>query len=67
MASRFGGMTVNERLHASGLMADFDEAVERGDFQRVRSLLAEVDLNEASIGPILERLGLFAKAPDRSS
>lgn len=58
MENKFSGMTVNERLYVSGLMDEFDKAVEEGDVDRVRSILTRVELNEESIEPILEQLGL---------
>jgi molecular chaperone GrpE (heat shock protein) len=58
MDNKFGGMTVNERLYVSGLMDDFDRAVQQRDVERVRSILTKVELSEESIEPILERLGL---------
>ena len=41
----FGGMTVNERLYAAGLLDAFDAAVERGDKDEVIRLLQRVDLS----------------------
>jgi len=58
MENKYAGMTVNERLYVSGLMDEFDKAVEEGDIDRVRSILRDVELTEESIRPILERLGL---------
>jgi hypothetical protein len=59
MDKKYSGMTVNERLYASGLMDQFDKAVEERDIERVRSILSSLDLSEESIRPILERLGLL--------
>lgn len=59
MENKYSGMTVNERLYASGLMDEFDKAVEERDIERVRSILNNVELTEESIEPILERLGLL--------
>ncbi|MDX9887524.1 hypothetical protein [Thauera sp.] len=59
MENKYSGMTVNERLYVSGLMDQFDKAVEERDIERVRSILNSVELTEESIGPILERLGLL--------
>jgi hypothetical protein len=58
MDNKYAGMTVNERLYASGLMDEFDEAVEKKDADKVRSILMQVELTEESIKPILEKLGL---------
>lgn len=41
----FGGMTVNERLCAAGLLDAFDAAVERGDKDEAIRLLQRVDLS----------------------
>ncbi len=54
----YKGMTVNERLYASGLMDEFDKAVENKNIDKVKSILKKVELNETSIKPILESLDL---------
>ena len=59
MASKYSGMTVHERLYASGLMEQFDKAIEERDIEKVRSILRNVELTEESIRPILEQLGLL--------
>jgi len=59
MENKYSGMTVNERLYVSGLMDQFDKAIEERDIERVRSILKSVELTEESIEPILERLGLL--------
>jgi ABC-type multidrug transport system ATPase subunit len=58
MENKYAGMTVNERLYVSGLMADYDRAVEKQDAQMVREILKKVELTEANIKPILEQLSL---------
>lgn len=58
MENKYSGMTVNERLYVSGLMDEFDKAVEERDVERIRSILSNVELTEESIKPILEHLGL---------
>jgi hypothetical protein len=58
MDNKYRGMTVNERLYVSGLMEEFDEAVEKKDVDRVVLILYKVELSDLSIKPILERLGL---------
>lgn len=58
MSNKYAGMTVNERLHVSGLMASFDEAVEKKDTEKARAILKEIELTEESIRPILEKHGL---------
>jgi hypothetical protein len=58
MNKKYGGMTVNERLYISGLMSEFDQAVERKDVHAIRSILAQVELTETSIVNILKSLGI---------
>ena len=58
MPNKFAAMTVNERLYVTGLMDEFDKAVEERDVDRIRAILSKVELTEESIKPILERLGL---------
>ena len=58
MDNKYAGMTVNERLCVSGLMVEFDEAVKQKNSAKVRAILEKVELTEASIKPILERLKL---------
>ena len=58
MENKYAGMTVNERLYVSGLMDEFDKAVEEKNVDRVRSILEKVELTEESIKPILEQLQL---------
>lgn len=60
MESKYLGMTVNERLYASGLFDEFDEAVEERRLEDVVRILKDVDLNEESIAPILEQFNLKA-------
>ncbi len=56
--NKYGGMTVNERLYVSGLMDKFEKAVKEKNVNLVISILKEVELNDLSITPILEQLGL---------
>lgn len=63
MDNRYAGMTVNERLYASGLMDEFDEAVEKKDLKKAREILEQVELTEDSIRPILEELSLKGGSP----
>ena len=58
MENKYAGMTVNERLYASGLMDEFDDAVEKKNAEQVLSILEKVELTEDSIKPILEKLEL---------
>ena len=50
------GMTVNERLHAVGLLEAFDEACKSHDVEKARRLLLEVHVDEPSIQKILEQI-----------
>lgn len=59
MGNKYAGMTVNERLYISGLMNDFDKAVEGKDAGKIREILERVELTEESIGPILEKLEIY--------
>lgn len=58
MDNKYSGMTVNERLYVSGLMDEFDRAVKDKNSEKVRAILKKVELTEASIKPILEKLEL---------
>lgn len=58
MNNNYAGMTVNERLYVSGLMDKFDKAVDEKNVNEVVSILKAVELNDLSINPILEQLGL---------
>lgn len=58
MDNKYAGMTVNERLYASGLMDAFDKAVGEKNTAEVVRILHMVELGEDSIKPILEHLGL---------
>jgi len=50
------GVTVNERLSAAGLMAQFDDALQRRDAAQLRKLLAAVYLDEPDIAAIIARM-----------
>lgn len=56
--NKYAGMTVNERLYFSGLMDEYDKAVEKKDAQKVHEILEKIELTEANIKPILEHLSL---------
>ena len=58
MENKYLGMTVNERLYASGFLAEFEKAVKEKNIDKIISILKDVELTEASINPILEKLGL---------
>jgi hypothetical protein len=59
MDKKYKGMTVNERLYASGLMGEFDKAVKEKDVNNVTRILEEVELTKSNIDPILESYGLL--------
>jgi hypothetical protein len=61
MESIYSGMTVNERLYMSGLCNDFDNAVKENNIKKVLEILNRIELNEVSIKPILQSLGLEEK------
>ena len=54
----YDGMTVNERLYTSGLIDEFDRAVEQQDANEIRKILKIVELSEESITPILKKYNL---------
>jgi molecular chaperone GrpE (heat shock protein) len=58
MKNKYSGMTVNERLYVSGLMDEFDKAVQQKDTEKIRAILEKVELTEESIRPILEEFGI---------
>jgi len=53
------GTTVNERLWISGLMNNFDKAVEEKDVYAAISILKQVELTDENINPILKQVGLI--------
>jgi hypothetical protein len=59
MENKYTGMTVNERLYVSGLINEFDNAVKEKNIKSIRNILKKVELEETSINPILEDLGLI--------
>lgn len=58
MGNKYAAMTVNERLYVSGLIKEFDKAVEETNTAEVIRILREVELTDDSITPILEQLKL---------
>lgn len=58
MGNKYAGMTVNERLYVSGLIEEFDKAVEERNTAEAIRILREVELTDDSIKPILEQLKL---------
>ena len=60
MDNQYKGLTVNERLYVSGLMEDFDKAVEQKDISKIIYILEKVEItDESAIKPILKELGLI--------
>lgn len=59
MDNKYAGMTVNERLYVSGLIEEFEKAVGEKNTDDAVRILKEVELTEANIKPILEKLGLL--------
>ena len=60
MREKYSGMTVNERLYASGKMDEFDRALEKKNAENVKAILKEVEVDEASIKAILKEHGLVS-------
>lgn len=57
MEQQYKGMTVNERLYASGLMKDFDKLVAKKNVEGVTKILKQVEItDEPTIRSILETL-----------
>lgn len=65
MDFQYKGMTVNERLYTSGLMEEFDKAVNEKDAGKVVEILKEVEItDESAVRPILEKLGFIQKSKE---
>jgi hypothetical protein len=58
MGNKYSAMTVNERLCVSGLIEEFDKAVEEKNIGEAIRILREVELTDDSIKPILKQLKL---------
>ena len=58
MDNKYAGMTVNERLWASGLMDEFERAISEKNMDAAVRVLTEVELTEENIKPILVKWGL---------
>lgn len=58
MVNKYAAMTVNERLYVSGLIDEFDKAVEEKNTAEAIRILQEVEVADDSIKPILEQLKL---------
>ena len=61
MDNKYKGMTVNERLWASGLSDEFDKAVKEKDVIKAKWILEQVELTKQNINPILKNHGLVVK------
>lgn len=55
----FSGITVNERLYVSGLMDDFDIAINKKDVKTVVEILEKIEIGNGNIPPILKQIGLY--------
>ena len=58
MDNKYAGMTANERLYVSGLLDEFETAVSEKHTDEAVRILKKVELTDANIKPILEKLGL---------
>jgi molecular chaperone GrpE (heat shock protein) len=61
MDNKYAGMTVNERLWASGLMDEFERAISEKNTDEAVRILTEVELTEENIKPILVKWGLCSE------
>ncbi len=52
----YRGMTVNERLHHSGLGRKYDKAEERQDIEEMKIILRKIEIDESSISAILKKI-----------
>lgn len=48
------GMTVNERLYVSGLMEEYDKAVEIRDVEGISRILSKLFIDQTGIEAIIE-------------
>ena len=55
---KYGGMTVNERLYASGLMDDFDKAIEEKNLEKATEILRAIEIGDENVEVILVKYGL---------
>jgi molecular chaperone GrpE (heat shock protein) len=61
MDNKYAGMTVNERLWASGSMDEFERAIREKNTDAAVRILTEVELTEENIKPILVKWGLCSE------
>ena len=59
MDNKYAGMTVNERLYVSGLLDEFDKAMQIKDVDVIISILKNVELTDENIDSILRNHGLI--------
>lgn len=50
------GMTINERLYASGLFDDFDEAVAQGNVPELEHILRSIYLDPESVQAVIKQV-----------
>ncbi len=56
MTCKYAGLTINERLFASGLMPAFDEAISRKDWAKVKEVLETLELGREDVKAVLKLL-----------
>ena len=57
-SNKFGGMTVNERLYVSGLMDDFDKAIEEKNLEKAMEILSAIEIGDENVEVLLVKYGL---------
>jgi hypothetical protein len=58
MKENYLEMTVNERLYASGLIAEFDKAKKKKDKEALVTILKKIQVDDPSIKKILTDAGI---------
>ena len=58
MEAQYSGMTVNERLYVSGLVTEFDQAIEEKNTHKIIWILKQVEVGEENIYAILKNHNL---------
>lgn len=56
--SKYGGMTVNERLVIANKMNEFDDAIDSKDIPKITEILRSVELSDSDINTILKNFKL---------
>lgn len=54
--SKYGAMTINERLFAAGVLEAFDQATRDGDRDKMIAFLAMVEIDEAEAGKTVDAI-----------